>query len=188
MSLIAITGGIGAGKSVVSHILSVLGYPVYDCDSEAKRLMVCDSRLVQQITELFGHDAYCSDGSINREYLSRQIFNAKSKLALMNSLVHPVVLNNIVQWSKSEAGDMHFVETALFAESGMNKIISTVWNVTAPVDVRIRRVARRSNLTDEQVLARINSQSEIPEGINICNICNDDMTAVLPQVLKLLYK
>lgn len=185
MKVIAITGGIGTGKSVVSRVLRVMGYPVYDCDSEAKRLMTTDDTLIQGIKKLLGDEAYLPDGTLNRSFVSSRIFADSSLVAAMNALVHPAVLTDIERWAQATGSELNFVETALLRESNMASIIQGVWTVTAPIDVRIERVARRSGLTEEQTRARIASQSnELIE--NAAVIINDNSTPVLPQILNLL--
>jgi len=185
MKIIAITGGIGTGKSVISQVLRVMGYPVYDCDSEAKRLMVTDASLISGIKRLLGDEAYKADGSLNRQYVSSCIFSDTSLVNAMNALVHPAVLADIERWANGTGCDINFVETALLRESNMSSIIHEVWTVTAPIEVRIERVARRSGLTEEQTRARIASQSnELIENASV--IVNDGVKPVLPQVLALL--
>lgn len=186
MKLVAITGGIGTGKSVVSRMLGVMGYPVYDCDSEAKRLMVSDEELVAGIKNLLGNDAYALDGSLNREYVASCIFSDKALVAQMNALVHPAVLRDITRWASNTGSESNFVETALLRESNMVVILDDVWEVTAPLELRIKRVARRSNLTEEQTRARISNQSFADDDASAHIIVNDGVTPLIPQVLALL--
>ena len=186
MKLIAITGGIGAGKSVVSKMLQVMGYPVYDCDSEAKRLMTRSSRLVQGIKELIGEEAYNIDGTINREYMSRCIFADEALVQEINALVHPAVLDDIKQWAAGTGSELNFVETALLRESNMSVILDDVWVVTAPLELRIDRVVARNNFSREQVIARISKQAgdELESMGRV--VVNDGIKPLLPQVLSLL--
>ena len=185
MKLIAITGGIGTGKSVVSRVLRTMGYPVYDCDSEAKRLMVSSSSLVDGIKDLLGNEAYTAEGDLNKGYIASLIFADELLVKKMNSLVHPAVIRDIQEWATCTHQDLVFVETALLRESNMDLIIDEVWTVTAPLQLRIDRVARRSNLSEEQTKARIMNQSN--ETITDSKIIvNDNITPLLPQVLMLV--
>jgi dephospho-CoA kinase len=88
---IGITGGIGAGKSIVCRIFNCLGIPVYDADGHAKELMTTDVILISNIKKEFGELSFSTDGSLNRDYLSRTVFNDREKLSKLNSLVHPRV-------------------------------------------------------------------------------------------------
>lgn len=186
MKLIAITGGIGTGKSVVSSILKVMGYPVYDCDSEAKRLMVTDAALVQGLKQLLGDEAYNADGSLNRAYMSSRIFGHDEMVAQVNALVHPAVLADIQRWAQHTGSELNFVETALLQESGMARILDDVWTVTAPTGLRISRVAKRSGLTEQQTRDRMGNQSFDAVDDSSHAIVNDNNHAVIPQVMALL--
>lgn len=186
--LIAITGGIGSGKSVVSAILLNMSYPVYDCDYNAKRLMKISPIVKHDLTSCFGDDIYNADGNINNTLLSSIIFNNHDALTLVNSIVHPVVKDDIINWHNSCDKQLHFVETAILTEAGMHNMVDEVWNVVAPVETRIARVIRRNNTTRDKVMERINSQSISLKEVTVPvkNIDNDGNSAILPQIIKLL--
>lgn len=192
MKLIAISGGIGSGKSVIAHIVQVLGYPVYDCDSRAKALMTDDDQLRKQLIDTFGEATYLPDGQLNREHLSKVAFTDDVALARLNSLVHPATLNDIHRWAAEQANDgssVAFIETAILRTSGLDHVVDSVWHVTAPVDVRVKRVMARSGMTAQQVLDRITAQqAEDQIDSNDKIIINDGLSAILPQVVKLMKK
>ena len=87
MRRVIITGGIGSGKSVVSHMLLVMGYPVYDCDSRAIDLIDTDSSLKAAIVELLGKQAYDKNGHYDRQWVAQQVFTDRSLLDKINNLV-----------------------------------------------------------------------------------------------------
>ena len=183
--LIAVCGGIGAGKSTVTRLLRIMGYPVYDCDSQAKRLMEESEPVKQQLIDLFGPTAY--DGNhLNRQLIASQVFNDKSLLNKLNSIVHPAVKSDIIHWAHNNQGDeLLFVETAILKESNLEQLFDNIIYVTAPIDIRIRRVMKRSNLTHSQVMERINNQdSTIPQ--NAAIIINDDTNSIIAQTLQIL--
>lgn len=190
MKLIAITGGIGSGKSVVSRILQVMGYNVYDCDSRAKSLMAHDQDVRRQLTEAFGQDTYLADGSINRAYLSEVAFADDISRVILNGIVHPATARDMNCWAEEQhqqGADMAFVETALLRTADLDRLMDEVWHVTAPTDVRIKRVMARNGLTASQVQSRIASQTaeeEVTAGEHV--IVNDGDTSLLAQVLKLI--
>ena len=192
MRLIAITGGIGSGKSVISCIVKVMGYEVYDCDSRAKALMTQSDEVRQGLTEAFGDETYRSDGSLNHEHLSAIAFSNDGALQRLNDIVHPATARDMLQWAKQLAnrGDkVAFVETALLRTARLDRQVDAVWHVTAPASVRIQRVMERSGLTESQVVERIAAQSveeDIAPGEHV--IVNDNATAVLPRVIQLLEK
>lgn len=190
MKLIAISGGIGSGKSVVSRIVNVMGYPVYDCDSRASALMTASDEVRRQVIEAFGTESYRDDGRLNREYLSARVFGNDAALTRLNGIVHPATASDMLQWAKSQqdkGAAMAFVETALLHTAHIDRLVDEVWHVTAPADTRIRRVMARSGLTSQQVQSRMAAQAieeEPAAGEHV--ILNDDVAAVLPQVLQLI--
>ena len=192
MKLVAITGGIGSGKSVVARIVQVMGYQVYDCDSRAKALMTNDNRVKSQLVSAFGNQVYLADGSLNRQHLSDIAFSNPEELANLNAIVHPATARDLLYWSTDQCGQgkkLAFVETALLRTAGLDSIVDTVWHVTAPSEVRIERVKARSGLTAQQVKDRIAAQANedlIAQGDHV--IVNDNETPLLPQVLNLIHE
>ena len=190
MKLIAITGGIGCGKSVVARMVKIMGYEVYDCDSRAKALMINDPEVKKQLTMAFGEQTYLDDGTLNRQHLSNLAFADSNALACINGIVHPATARDLQRWADSQAhqgAKLAFVETALLRTAGLDRVVDSVWHVTAPTDIRIRRVMTRSGLTAQQVKDRIAAQvaeDNLASGEH--TIINDNTTALLPQVLQLL--
>ena len=192
MKLIAITGGIGSGKSVVARLVQVMGHEVYDCDSRAKALMTENEEVRHLLIEAFGKETYHNDGTLNRQHLSEVAFGDDKALARLNGIVHPTTARDMQQWAQRQANNgarVAFVETALLRTAGLERLVDEVWHVTAPASVRIPRVMARSGLTEQQVRERIAAQSvEDALATGEHPIINDDVTAVLPQVLNLLSK
>ena len=192
MKLIAITGGIGSGKSVVARLVQVMGHEVYDCDSRAKALMTENEEVRHLLIEAFGKETYHNDGTLNRQHLSEVAFGDDKALARLNGIVHPATARDMQQWAQRQADNgarVAFVETALLRTAGLDRLVDEVWHVTAPASVRVPRVMARSGLTEQQVRERIAAQSvEDALATGEHPIINDDVTAVLPQVLNLLSK
>lgn len=187
--LIAITGGIGAGKSVVSHILRAMGYEVYDTDREAKRLMDESPLIKQQLISLISPSAVNTDGSIDRRHIASVVFTDNEKLRALNSIVHGAVREDIRRWSAlPHRRNIIFIETAILYQSELNRMVDCVWDVTATEELRIKRVMTRNNCDRESVAARIASQNYVPDTphSNIYTIVNDDVKALLPQIMTLL--
>ncbi|MCI9606879.1 MAG: dephospho-CoA kinase [Muribaculaceae bacterium] len=187
MPLIALTGGIGCGKSVVARILGILGYEVYDCDSRAKALMDADSCIKTQIRETLCDKAVDANGNIDRRLLAEIVFSDQRKLEVLNGIVHSAVRKDLLNW---HCGDKPaFVETAILYQSGLDRIVDAVWDVAAPPELRIERVMARNGLSRRQVIDRIEAQDSFevlsPHPV-VCSILNDGVMPVLPQVLSLL--
>jgi len=186
MNRIAITGGIGSGKSVVSKVLRIMGYPVYDCDYEAKRLMNSDPQLKKGLADAFGAETYLADGSLNKPYLAQLIFSNPDNLQTMNQLVHPAVANDFLQ------SGCTFVESAILFEAHFDAMIhpDQVWCVAAPLELRIERTMSRDGATREQVLARIGNQLPQEEKLKKSDavIWNDAQHSTIEQINSLLKK
>ena len=184
--IIAIAGGIGSGKSVVSDIIRIMGFDVYDCDAEAKRLMNTSEAIKNDLVCAFGADAITEQGEINRPYISSVVFGNQIALNKINSIVHPRVKEDILDKMNRSENDILFVETAILMQSNLLDIINGALLVTAPKEVRVERVMKRNGIAREDVLKRIEAQegqdySKIP---NLKVIENDGIEAVLPQVVE----
>lgn len=186
--LVGIVGGIGSGKSVVSQMLSVMGYPVYDCDSQAKSLMDNDENIKKRLREEI-NPSVVVDGHINRAELAKIVFSDTSKLQILNSIVHSAVRKHLAEWNSVQVNSpIAFVETAILTESGLDKQVQEIWEVVAPTELRISRVMHRNGLSAEEVLQRINAQkTHLPSmDISVNRIHNDNVTPIIPQVELLL--
>lgn len=185
--IVAVTGGIGTGKSVVCRVVSSLGYSVFDCDREAKRIMDGSGEIKGEIARCISEDAVVDD-IIDRKRLAEIVFSDSEKLCVLNSIVHKHVLEEVERWSSLHSGVV-FVETAILYESGLDKIADEVWEVTAPKRKRIVRACARDGVDECKIIARIKRQEETvvehPHP-HTYEIVNDDVMPVLPQVLSLL--
>lgn len=183
---IAIAGGIGSGKSMVSAVLRMMDYPVYDCDSRAKKLMASDGMLRRRLIENFG-EAVFEEGVLNRSYLSRLVFGDVEKLARLNAIVHPCVKSDFEDWRCCQSANVVFVETAILSESGMDKMVDSVWQVVAPEKLRVERVMKRNNLSREAVEMRMRNQTlELEEKLPLAMVLNDGQHSILQQIEALL--
>ena len=184
-SIIGISGGIGSGKSVVSRILRIWGYPVFDCDSEAKALMDADDNIKNNLSTLISTEVV-ADGVIDRRRLAEIVFADEAKLAILNSIVHSAVRQYFTEWARNNDAPVVFAESAILHSSGMIADVDFEWHVDAPCDIRIERVCRRNGMTPDQVKARMASQKadETPDcyPVPLTLIINDNATPLLPQL------
>ena len=183
---VGITGGMGSGKSTVSKVFEVLGIPVYYADDAAKRLMNENESLKEQLRKLFGEETYVN-GTLNRKYLSSIVFNNEEKLAMLNSIIHPVTLQDAENWMQQQKTPYAIKEAALIFESGANKQLDYVIGVYAPAPLRIKRVMNRDHATRDEVKARMEKQIDESIKMRLCDyvITNDEQELVIPQVLKI---
>lgn len=186
MLKVGITGGIGSGKSVVCQVFNTLGIPVFKADDAARFLMENDAELVKEITALLGNEVYI-DGKLDRAKVSSIIFNNPERLQQLNAIVHPATIAYSQQWLEQQVAPYAIKEAAIFFESGSYKDMDVMIGVFAPVDLRMQRAMQRSALSREQVSGIMSRQMDEDEKMKRCDhvIINDDVTAVLPQVLQL---
>lgn len=180
--LIAITGGIGSGKSVVSEMLRAAGFHVYDCDREARRIMDSDRAMLERIFSEVAPEARSADGSLDRKALAAAVFADADKLACLNRIVHGAVRADLLR--RSALHRVMFFESAILYSSGFYTAATAIWEITAPMEVRIERVIRRNGASREEVEARISSQrgETPPEGVSPLVMVNDGITPLLPQI------
>ena len=159
MIKVGITGGIGSGKSQACAYFASLGIPVYDSDSRAKQLMSCDKSIINSIIDSFGPDAYV-DGDLNRQYLSQKVFQDAAQLAKLNGIVHPAVANDFKSWLNNNVTSPYVImECAILFESGFDKLVDKTIVVTAPYEVRLKRVMERDRTDIQNIRDRISKQS-----------------------------
>jgi len=156
--IIGITGGIGSGKSTLSHLLRAEGYSVYDTDLEARRLQNEHSAMRKKLVDMFGKDIYNEQG-LNRSALGKLVFGKPELLTKLNAIVHPLVMEDFNSWVINRyPKKMLFIESAILYESGFNKLVDRVILITAEEAIRIERVVKRDGITPEHVRARMSHQ------------------------------
>jgi dephospho-CoA kinase len=158
MNVIGITGGMGSGKTTISNLLRKHNYKVFDSDQTAKYICDNDFDVIQKIKLLFGDDIY-KNNFLDRKTLANIVFNNKSLLIELNSIVHPKTRNKMLDFIFDCLGNkLCFVESAIMFDTGLNKLMDEVLYVTAPIDIRINRIIERDNITKDDILNRINNQ------------------------------
>ena len=178
--IIGITGGIGSGKSTIAQGLRAMGYMVYDTDSEAKRLIVEDTHVRQQIEQLFGSEVY-KDSVYQTALVAQRVFTDKALLAKLNAIVHPAVRADIERRVSGHANrksrfgnqkNLFFIECAILYQAGFDSLCDKVVAVTAPEEIRLERVMKRDSSTIEKVRARMRAQeteNDIPRADILIN-------------------
>ena len=182
---IALTGGIGSGKSVIAKIFIILGIPVYDSDREAKRIMETDRGVVSSLQQLIGEELY-QDSKLQKEVMARAIFSDSILCKKINEIVHPQVWNDYVQWSNRQNTDFTIMETALLYETEMYKNFDAVVAVTADEETRIRRVMQRNKCNAESIHKRMQNQTSVEIALqNADFIIENSHTFVITQVIEI---
>ena len=186
MLSVGLTGGIGSGKTTIAAVFDALGIPVYNADAAAKRLMNEDEMLKAQLLDIFGEGLY-KKNQLDRAFLANIVFGNKEKLAALNNLVHPLTIADAAQWFQKQTSPYAIKEAALIFESDSWKDLDAVIGVSAPETVRIQRVMKRDNIDAQQVAARMAQQMDEAQKMSKCDyiITNDDVSLVMPQILKI---
>ena len=153
--VVGLTGGIGSGKSTIARQLRMMGYMVYDSDSQAKRIIVEDLSVRKQLIQLFGEEVFI-DGVYQTNIVAQQVFADKCLLEKLNAIVHPAVRVDIEKQKASMGvGELLFVECAILYSSGIHALCDKVVLVTAPEEIRLQRTIQRDHSTMDKVRARM---------------------------------
>lgn len=170
MKVIGLTGGIGSGKSTVSDLLKKRGYTVIDADEISRKETQNGGEAIEDIRLHFGNDVFLSDGSLDRKKLGDIVFNDRNQLKVLEKITTDVVIkkvNDIVKVFKNEGYEKDiFVDAPLLFECSLEKQFDEIWLVKSPIDLRIKRVIERDNVTEKQVLDRIKNQMSDEEKEN----------------------
>tara|TARA_B100000900_G_scaffold334600_1_gene295951 strand:- start:11966 stop:12565 length:600 start_codon:yes stop_codon:yes gene_type:complete len=185
--VIGLTGGIGSGKTFVSNIFIKLGIPVFNADQEAKNIMHKSLDLKKKIENAFGHEVY-QNHQIQKKVLSKLVFNNKNKLELLNSLVHPYVLDQFNEWCLNNKSSIVIKESAILFESNTYKGCDKIICVNASEKNRISRVIKRDNVKKNHVQSIMNSQMNQAQKIKKSDfiVSNNDTDLILPQVIRII--
>ena len=190
MKLIGITGGIGSGKSIVCKVFATMSIPIYEADSRAKFLINNDLSLKKSIQNLLGEQSYTSTGEYNRAWVASQVFNNPDLLKQLNALVHPRVREDAENWIQQHSKSPFLLyEAALMKAAGEGNHFDKVIVVNAPIDLRIKRVQKRDNRSEQEIKDIIARQISDEERLKIADfvIENDEKIPLLEQILALKF-
>lgn len=187
MYKVGITGGIGSGKTLVCGILELLGIPVYYADLEARRLMNEKEELRKGIINALGEEVY-SGGELDRKVMGRKVFGDPGLLDKVNKLVHPHVGEDFLKWSEGWNNVPYVVEeAAILFESGAWRRVDLSVLIYAPVAMRLKRIAERDGISQEEIELRMKRQMDEEEKKRLADrvIYNDEKSLLLPRIIAL---
>ena len=189
--LIGITGGIGAGKSTVSTICKHLGFKVYNSDQRAKEIVSEDSIIKKKLISFFGNNIY-KNGVLDRKFLSDKIFNDKSSLEQINSIIHPAVKKDFNSWLINNSNEkILFKESALLLESGAYKELDKIILIVSDKNLRVSRVLNRDQKrSKKEIESIIDKQIDEVDAIKYADIVidNNHKKMLLPSVIQEIEK
>ena len=186
MKKIGITGNIGSGKSYVCKIFENLGIPVFYSDDETKKLYLIPS-VKTLIINHFGQEVYFDDGTLNRKLLSYHLFKNEEAMRFIESVLYPALNQHFDQWCEQQRSPYVLYESAILFEKNYEKFFDKIIFVSAPEDIRLQRVMKRDDCSEENVRSRMRLQFDENTKISKADyvIYNDGTKPVEPQVLEL---
>ncbi len=163
MKIIGLTGLTGAGKSTVAQKLMAYGCYHIDADKVAREVINNNVNVKNKLKEHFGTDVINADGTTNRPLLASRAFADKESTNALNEITHPAVIEEI----KSIIKDMEevgyrgiIIDAIALFESGLDSLCDFNVTVIAPKEIRLERIMKRDNITEEKALERINAQKD----------------------------
>ena len=185
--VIGITGGIGSGKSTVCKVFKLLGVPLFEADVVAAKLINSKTEIRNELVQLFGNEIYSNHNKLNRKKLAEIIFNNDVLLEKVNNIVHPAVRFEFMNWLKQQKTPYVIHEAAILFESGFYKMMDFTILVSAPEEMRIKRVMFRDGISSEQVFARMAKQWTDAEKRKFATLEleNDNKNLLVPQIIEI---
>jgi len=180
---VGLSGGIGSGKTSVSKVFRNLGIPVYYADIEAKKLMNSEPDLISEIISILGSQAY-TNGTINKEYIAKEIFSDSEKRKKIESCVHGSVKNNYKLWVLKQQGAFVIHENALMFARNTHTYFDKSIYVYCPENMRTNRIVQRDNISEHEIQQRMSAQATDSECIKKADfvIHNDNTELIIPQI------
>ncbi len=190
MLVVALTGGIGSGKSTVSQLFEALGTPVIDTDIIARQLVTPGSTALDEIINQFGPTILSTDGSLDRAKLRQIIFQNAEKKAQLESILHPLIRKEVARQISTLTAPYCIVAIPLLIESNQEEIANRILVVDTPESAQLARVTRRDNQTENEVSAIISAQASRDERLAAANevIHNDGSLEELKQQVAVLHQ
>jgi dephospho-CoA kinase len=165
LKVVAITGGIGSGKTTVANHFAELGFPVINTDLLAKKLMNSDEKLKILLSNEFGPEIYLENGELNSKFLSKIVFGndslSKKNLDKLNRIVHPAVIDLMMEEIEkfaNEGNELIFVESALIYEAGLDEGFDYIIVVDANESKRIKWTSEKLKLPESEIRIRNSEQ------------------------------
>ncbi len=173
MKVIGLTGGIGSGKSTVSHFLAELGALIIDADKVGHELFKSDTKIRHEVIAAFGEQILTPSGDISRKKLGRLVFGSRRRLSLLSQLMHPEMKRRIkaqLLEYRRQGVSVVVVEAPLLVEAGWTELVDEVWVTTASETTVLRRLEQQMGLSKKESLARIRSQLPLKELIKHADV------------------
>jgi len=187
MLKVGLTGNIGAGKTIVSKVFNTIGVPIFYADDIAKELTENDNEIKKIYIDWFGSDIF-KEGRLNKHMLANIIFNDEIALQKVNSLIHPRVADNFIKWLKNYNNYTYVIfESAILFDSIFKNIMDKIILVTAPLELKIKRVIKRDRRNVEEIKQILSKQPNENLLIKLADyiIINDEKELIVPRIIEI---
>ncbi|MGW3195159.1 dephospho-CoA kinase [Streptomyces sp. NPDC001118] len=175
MLKVGLTGGIGAGKSEVSRLLVEHGAVLIDADRIAREVVAPGTPGLAAVVEAFGTDILAADGSLDRPRLGSIVFADPGKLAVLNSIVHPLVGARSRELEEAATADSVVIhDVPLLTENGLAPLYDLVVVVDASPETQLDRLVRLRGMTEQDARARMAAQATREQRREIADIVIDN--------------
>ena len=171
MFIVALTGGIGSGKSTAAHIFAELGIPITDVDVISHQLTAANQPLVKEIEKIFGNQYITPEGALNRDAMRKLVFNDDAARAKLNAILHPAIYDEAVKaltFTKNAPYQI-LVIPLLFESPHYKKLINRILLINCDEKIQIERVKTRSQLSESEIIKIIRTQTPQNERLTLAD-------------------
>lgn len=188
--LVGLTGGIGTGKSTVCRLFAELGVAVIDADEIAREITAPHQPALHSIVREFGEDILDSYGRLRRDKLRVLVFSDPERRKWLETLLHPLILEEMLRRAKEEKGPYCLLCIPLLVETGQSSLVDHVLVVDAPEALQVQRVIERDHLTIDEVKAIMQAQASRERRLKAAHdvIVNDGGLTKLAEQVKALHQ
>ena len=169
MFVLGVTGGSGSGKSTICRILEKKGFYIIDCDKIAREVTKKGSPALAEIAREFGPGYICQDKTLDRKKMAQTVFSDPAELEKLNRITHKYIKKNVACRIELSDSDKVLIDAPLLHKSGLETICDLTVAVTAPYDLKIKRIMLRDKISEEMAKKRINSQISDEEYKSLCD-------------------
>lgn len=194
MKIIGLTGGIGTGKSTVSAYLAQKGCKIIDADLISHQMTEAGSPCLAEIKAAFGEEVFLRDGNLDRKKVGRLVFADATKKKTLEQIITRRVIEKtlrILQDCRAQQEDLVVLDAPLLFECGMQRYTDETWLVVCRTETRLRRIAARDGLAEEDIQKRIANQMSTEQKEKLADYIIDnsrDLAWLYAQIDTLLAK
>lgn len=177
--ILGLTGGIACGKSTISAYLKEFGIPVIDADECSRAVVEKGSIGLEKLTEIFGNKILEKDGTLNRKALGQIVFSDSEQLSLLNSVMEPLIREEIFRRLNQENNaDLVVLDAPLLIEQHYDKICDFIMTIDVPKKIQLERLIERDELSEDEAKSRIESQLSSRERNGFADVVIDSSGTV----------